>query len=431
MKEIVITINETNGLLEQALSNFGGSNDVLKLNLGIAIDVMNNCLDVIYDLLKTSYPKIYRPELCLSNSMEVNAYADHSNKRIVVNKGLILYAQTLIQRYKNVTLEEYHILEGQNEISVQSGIRVHLWRFVILHELYHLWNGHSQWKAQYRVNENGKIVLRTKQLHSSISTSLIISEANNLRKTTKKALIESNITSQALELDADASAVCMLINLLFFDMKNRKIENRFKKDYIKVHVAFIMAGIASAFCLFGRNSGAKFELLDTLDYSTHPIPAIRFIYAEEIADACLDEHIKDGEELAYVESEWLKIVCDVEADYNGTVDMGQVFFYPAYTEIAQKHLCKSKRRLNDMHDTLQEFALGNTAPKLDEDTLVYDSNRVWFDKKGRSLRGWKNPATGRDDAVRSDKIPVVVKKIGRNAPCPCGSGKKYKNCCGS
>ena len=23
------------------------------------------------------------------------------------------------------------------------------------------------------------------------------------------------------------------------------------------------------------------------------------------------------------------------------------------------------------------------------------------------------------------------KKIGRNDPCPCGSGKKYKKCCGS
>ena len=23
------------------------------------------------------------------------------------------------------------------------------------------------------------------------------------------------------------------------------------------------------------------------------------------------------------------------------------------------------------------------------------------------------------------------KKIGRNAPCPCGSGKKYKRCCGA
>ena len=24
----------------------------------------------------------------------------------------------------------------------------------------------------------------------------------------------------------------------------------------------------------------------------------------------------------------------------------------------------------------------------------------------------------------------VAKKIPRNAPCPCGSGKKYKHCCG-
>jgi preprotein translocase subunit SecA len=31
------------------------------------------------------------------------------------------------------------------------------------------------------------------------------------------------------------------------------------------------------------------------------------------------------------------------------------------------------------------------------------------------------------------KKPVVKKaseKIGRNDPCPCGSGKKYKKCCG-
>jgi preprotein translocase subunit SecA len=30
-----------------------------------------------------------------------------------------------------------------------------------------------------------------------------------------------------------------------------------------------------------------------------------------------------------------------------------------------------------------------------------------------------------------EKKPFVApKKIPRNAPCPCGSGKKYKNCCG-
>lgn len=30
----------------------------------------------------------------------------------------------------------------------------------------------------------------------------------------------------------------------------------------------------------------------------------------------------------------------------------------------------------------------------------------------------------------SSKTIVKTDKIGRNEPCPCGSGKKYKNCCG-
>jgi preprotein translocase subunit SecA len=39
---------------------------------------------------------------------------------------------------------------------------------------------------------------------------------------------------------------------------------------------------------------------------------------------------------------------------------------------------------------------------------------------------------GSDGAVPEKKKPVKrgKKKIGRNAPCPCGSGKKYKKCCG-
>ena len=32
-------------------------------------------------------------------------------------------------------------------------------------------------------------------------------------------------------------------------------------------------------------------------------------------------------------------------------------------------------------------------------------------------------------APQSEK-PVTAQKVGRNEPCPCGSGKKYKNCCG-
>jgi SWIM/SEC-C metal-binding protein len=28
------------------------------------------------------------------------------------------------------------------------------------------------------------------------------------------------------------------------------------------------------------------------------------------------------------------------------------------------------------------------------------------------------------------KTVIAEKKVGRNEPCPCGSGKKYKKCCG-
>jgi len=34
--------------------------------------------------------------------------------------------------------------------------------------------------------------------------------------------------------------------------------------------------------------------------------------------------------------------------------------------------------------------------------------------------------------IRDSNMTIRRKeKIGRNAPCPCGSGKKYKNCCGA
>jgi preprotein translocase subunit SecA len=45
----------------------------------------------------------------------------------------------------------------------------------------------------------------------------------------------------------------------------------------------------------------------------------------------------------------------------------------------------------------------------------------------------KQQAPVREQAPAGGKVPAAVagkKKVGRNDPCPCGSGKKYKNCCG-
>jgi uncharacterized protein YecA (UPF0149 family) len=38
-----------------------------------------------------------------------------------------------------------------------------------------------------------------------------------------------------------------------------------------------------------------------------------------------------------------------------------------------------------------------------------------------------------DEGPRQPDMTIVntAPKVGRNEPCPCGSGKKYKKCCGA
>jgi preprotein translocase subunit SecA len=35
-----------------------------------------------------------------------------------------------------------------------------------------------------------------------------------------------------------------------------------------------------------------------------------------------------------------------------------------------------------------------------------------------------------DSEARTNSQPLKSNSVGRNDPCPCGSGKKYKKCCG-
>ena len=64
-------------------------------------------------------------------------------------------------------------------------------------------------------------------------------------------------------------------------------------------------------------------------------------------------------------------------------------------------------------------------------TLISDSNI----HMGPNLQaaGIHSVAQLREMAARGEEIPFtppVGKQPGRNDPCPCGSGKKYKHCCG-
>ncbi len=70
------------------------------------------------------------------------------------------------------------------------------------------------------------------------------------------------------------------------------------------------------------------------------------------------------------------------------------------------------------------------------------NNRYDFDEDFKSsLKAYRQLQTGADDGYQPRQPPgfgaapatqdLQNSKVGRNAPCPCGSGKKYKRCCGS
>lgn len=56
------------------------------------------------------------------------------------------------------------------------------------------------------------------------------------------------------------------------------------------------------------------------------------------------------------------------------------------------------------------------------------------DADAAATRKWAEGLPGsRDDGEEEEQVPatpIAVNKVGRNDPCPCGSGKKYKKCCG-
>ncbi len=65
---------------------------------------------------------------------------------------------------------------------------------------------------------------------------------------------------------------------------------------------------------------------------------------------------------------------------------------------------------------------------IKQDTIKYLFH-VQVEKAPERERVAKETSTNYDDSVKKEPVRRD-KKVGRNDACPCGSGKKYKNCCG-
>lgn len=97
--------------------------------------------------------------------------------------------------------------------------------------------------------------------------------------------------------------------------------------------------------------------------------------------------------------------------------------------------------LDGINDSLKT---ANPIDTMEEDTEVsldFDKEKLYYNMVGAKadwlyeLPQWDSllDEETRKQLYHKQKLSGTVvkgKKIGRNEPCPCGSGKKYKNCCG-
>jgi preprotein translocase subunit SecA len=72
---------------------------------------------------------------------------------------------------------------------------------------------------------------------------------------------------------------------------------------------------------------------------------------------------------------------------------------------------------------------GNGRPSRNGATSVDDLEEAFQRKKKRELEMARMAGSGDQQPVQ--QVVRSGEKVGRNDPCPCGSGKKYKKCCGA
>lgn len=128
-----------------------------------------------------------------------------------------------------------------------------------------------------------------------------------------------------------------------------------------------------------------------------------------------------------------QILSDPDNAVTGTVE-----------ELANKYDMKLSLMVGFLDGINDSLVNPNPIDEMDKDTVVnlgFDKEKLYknmVDAKAEwlyTLPQWDALLTEerKKELYREQKKSGTVvkeKKIGRNDPCPCGSGKKYKHCCG-
>ena len=162
--------------------------------------------------------------------------------------------------------------------------------------------------------------------------------------------------------------------------------------------------------------------------------------------------LQDWQELAYnqetdkkeLQKFWQDYFLIEKGIYEQLLDDPDTEVTGTVKELAEKYetdIMSMTGFLDGINDSLKEK---NPIEDMTEDTMVslaFDKEKLYrnmVDAKADWLYGlpqWETllDEDRRKELYREGKMAGTIvkeKKIGRNDPCPCGSGKKYKYCCG-
>lgn len=141
---------------------------------------------------------------------------------------------------------------------------------------------------------------------------------------------------------------------------------------------------------------------------------------------------------------WAKYFKEEQAVYEQLLDKPDEVVSGTVKELAQKYNMEIKYMTGFLDGINDSLKTPNPIEEMDEDTQVsldFDLEKLYYNMVGAKaewlyeLPVWDRllPPERRKELYRQQKSSGTVvrdKKIGRNDPCPCGSGKKYKFCCG-
>jgi len=128
-----------------------------------------------------------------------------------------------------------------------------------------------------------------------------------------------------------------------------------------------------------------------------------------------------------------KLLADPDTEVKGTVK-----------ELAEKYGLSVMEMTGFLDGINDSLVTPNPIEEMEEDTVVslkFDKEKLYknmVDAKADwlyELHQWESifdEETRKALYLEQKKSGTVVKgpKVGRNDPCPCGSGRKYKQCCG-